>query len=86
MSRVTLENISTVNVLLPIFSLEADVESLPLKMSHVTLHHVLIAVLQEMVTTNVELEPGALSKPKSRHHDLEVLELRREGLLLSLES
>ena len=69
---------------LPLLSPETYVEPLPLKVFDVTLQHVLVAVLQEMVSAQVELEPRALSKSQSHHHHLECLQLRGEGLLLFL--
>ena len=39
----------------PLFPLEADVQLLPLQVFHVTLHNVLVAVLKQMVSANVEL-------------------------------
>ena len=55
-------------------------------MSDIALHNVLVAVLQEMVSPDVELESRALGKAEPRHHHLEVLQLGGEGLLLALES
>ncbi len=49
---------------LPFFSLECNVESLNLKLFDITFHDMLICILQEMVTANVELKSGPLRKSK----------------------
>ena len=45
----------------------------------------LICIFKQVITTYIELEPGALSKPHSHHHDLKMLELCGESFLSSLK-
>ena len=69
----------------PFLSSKRDVEPLPLQVSTVRFHDMLVTVLQKMVSADVELEARALGKTNLGKLQLERLELAGKVLLLALE-